>query len=394
MADRIDTVEARSKLKPRRPPYWQKLTTGCHLGFRKLSPASAGTWLAQVYDGGTQKQTRKSLGAFDAMPAHQRYDAAKREAEKLAEHLNQGGSAETVNVKEACTAYVKFLEAEGKATTAKDAKGRFRRWVDDDRLAGIAMRKLATHHLRAWRKALMAEPVVINPHAEDSKQQTRVRAPSSINRDMNSLRAALNHAKENGAVSSGAAWQTALSPIESADRRRMAFVDRKQRIALIDMAQADIADFLRGLSMVPLRPGALASLTAGNFDKRLGVLTVGKDKAGDDRSIKLSGKTAEFFAAKAKDKLPAAPLLARADGKAWNKDAWKGPIREAVIAAKLPTNVTAYTLRHSVITELIVAGLDTLTVARLSGTSLPMIEKHYGHLRAEHAAKALEALAI
>ena len=394
MADRIDTVEGRNRLDPRRAPYWHKLTTGCHLGFRKMSAASAGTWLAQVYDGGTQKQTRKSLGAFDALPAHQRFDAAKREAEKLAEHLNQGGNAENTSVKEACASYVKFLEAEGKEATAKDAKGRFRRWVDDDKLAGIAMRKLATHHLRAWRKGLMAEPVVINPHAEDKLQKTRTRAPASINRDMNSLRAALNHARENGAVSTDAAWRAALSPIESADRRRMAFVDRKQRITLIEKAEKDIADFLRALSMVPLRPGALASLTAGSYDKRLGVLTVGKDKAGDDRSIKLSGKTAEFFAARAKDKLPTAPLLARADGKAWNKDAWKGPIREAVVAAKLPINVTAYTLRHSVITELIVAGLDTLTVARLSGTSLPMIEKHYGHLRAEHAAKALEALAI
>ena len=37
MAYRIDTVEGRSRLKPRPPPYWQKLTTGCHLGFRKMS---------------------------------------------------------------------------------------------------------------------------------------------------------------------------------------------------------------------------------------------------------------------------------------------------------------------------------------------------------------------
>jgi hypothetical protein len=51
-------------------------------------------------------------------------------------------------------------------------------------------------------------------------------------------------------------------------------------------------------------------------------------------------------------------------------------------------------LRHSTITDLIAAGLDTLQVARMSGTSLPMIEKHYGHLRADHAPAALAALAL
>jgi site-specific recombinase XerD len=62
--------------------------------------------------------------------------------------------------------------------------------------------------------------------------------------------------------------------------------------------------------------------------------------------------------------------------------------------AELPANVTAYTLRHSVITDLIVSGLDVLTVARLSGTSVLMIEKHYGHLRAEHGAAGLATLAL
>ena len=40
-----------------------------------------------------------------------------------------------------------------------------------------------------------------------------------------------------------------------------------------------------------------------------------------------------------------------------------------------------YALRHSAITDLIVyENLDIMTVARLSGTSLAMIEKHYAHL--------------
>jgi integrase len=132
-----------------------------------------------------------------------------------------------------------------------------------------------------------------------------------------------------------------------------------------------------------------------NFDKRLNTLVVGKDKAGKDRKITLPASTTTFFAEQSIDKLPSAPLFARADGAAWNKDSWKYPFKDAVIAAKLPLAATAYALRHSTITDLIALyHLDTMTVAVLSGTSLAMIEKHYGHLLREHAAEALGKLAL
>jgi len=62
------------------------------------------------------------------------------------------------------------------------------------------------------------------------------------------------------------------------------------------------------------------------------------------------------------------------------------------VAANLPATTTAYTMRHSVITDLVVGGLDLLTVAQLSGTSVAMIERHYGHLQQDRAAAALAML--
>lgn len=66
---------------------------------------------------------------------------------------------------------------------------------------------------------------------------------------------------------------------------------------------------------------------------------------------------ADFFEVQVKDKLPAASIFARTDGAAWNKDAWKYPVKDAVRAAGLPGASSAYTLRHSVITDLIRARL-------------------------------------
>ena len=63
-------------------------------------------------------------------------------------------------------------------------------------------------------------------------------------------------------------------------------------------------------------------------------------------------------------------------------------------AADLPDGASAYTLRHSTITDLVTAGLPLLTIAQISGTSAEMIERHYGHLASDAAVKALGELAL
>jgi site-specific recombinase XerD len=87
-------------------------------------------------------------------------------------------------------------------------------------------------------------------------------------------------------------------------------------------------------------------------------------------------------------------MFVRADGVPWSKDKWKGPIKNAVKDADLRPATSAYTLRHSVITDLVRAGLPILTVAQLSDTSVAMIEKHYGHLVRNDAEHALAQLAL
>ena len=96
----------------------------------------------------------------------------------------------------------------------------------------------------------------------------------------------------------------------------------------------------------------------------------------------------------AKGKLPGAWLVSRADGGQWRKEAWRDEIKLAAAGAKLPKATVAYTLRHSVITDLVKGGLDLFHVAKLAGTSILMIEKHYGQLQNEHAREALKRLSL
>ncbi|WP_234002532.1 tyrosine-type recombinase/integrase [Sphingopyxis sp. MG] len=129
-----------------------------------------------------------------------------------------------------------------------------------------------------------------------------------------------------------------------------------------------------------------------DFEARTGELTIGKDKAGKGRRILIPQPVIELFAAQSAGKERHEPLISRANGKAWDNYSWRGPMKKAVVDAQLPPNATAYTLRHSTITDLINEGLPLLSVAQISGTSTEMIERHYGHLNRGAAAKALATL--
>lgn len=394
MATKIDSVTARNALKIQREPYWHRLSKGVYLGYRKMTTTAAGgSWILRAIDGSTGKQAYKALGDFSELADNLRFDAAQKAARVWSSHLDAGGSNGVLTVKQACDNYIVKLRDGKKEGAAKDAIGRFRRWVYSDvKLSNTPVMKLTPGMLNDWRNKIVKSPTIPQ---DKTKESTKARAASSINREMAVLKAALNLALEDGHATSDTAWKIKLKPIKDADKRRECYLDPGQRRKLIANAPADLAAYITALSLVPLRPGAVAALTVGHFDKRLGVLTVGKDKAGKDRKIGLPKSTAAFFAEQAKDKLPTAPLLARADGKFWNKDSWKDPFKEAARAAGLPVEAVAYNLRHSAITDLIALHrLDTMTVAVLSGTSLPMIEKHYGHLLRDHAADALGKLAL
>jgi integrase len=141
------------------------------------------------------------------------------------------------------------------------------------------------------------------------------------------------------------------------------------------------------MQLTGARPGELASAKRSQFDKRSATVTF-RGKTGE-RTIPLSPAAKALFIRLSKGKLPNAPLLAKADGTRWSKEEWHELVRAAAAAAKLPTGTVLYTLRHSWITEALRGGMATLDVSRLAGTSLKMIEKHYGHLVLDSARQRL-----
>lgn len=390
---KIDTVDARARLKPRHTPYYQRLQSGCYLGFRKTTAKSAGAWVTRYRAPDSGKQTVHSLGTFEDLPPAQRFDAARLAADDWFRHLGRGGATKKVTVESACRDYEAHVRAKKGDAAAADIDARYRRWVySDPRFASTQLARLTRMQVERWRANLAQAPVKIGRDADD--QEPRKRTAGSVNREISALRAALNFAHDCGGVTTDQAWRVALRPEANADGQRSLYLDKDQRAKLIKNAPDDLARLLHGMASIPLRPGAVAALKIKWFDAKLGVITVGKDKKGKDRRVKLPPATVEAFSACVKDRADDEPIFLRADGKAWNKDAWKDPIKEAASAAGLPDGVVAYTLRHSLITDLVLLGVPLLTIAQISGTGVQMIERHYGHLRQDTATSALAELTL
>lgn len=389
MAD-LSKIGERGRLRPKAgdEPHWQRLRAGCYLGFRPAKKGGKGTWFARAYDPDRNRYSRKPLGDYGVLAGHDVFAAARRDAEAWADLVETGGvrRRDLVTVADACRAYLE-------SKPGSIAEGVFRRHVYSDPIAKVKIDKLQQHHLRAWRGRLQEAPALIS-RTKTGKTRTKRRSDSTVNRDMVPIRAALTRVKSKGTPGTEAAWQEALQPIKGAGKRRLLYLDRDQRSQLVEAADAAAKPFLRAMCLLPLRPGALAALKVGDFERRTRTLHVGSDKNGEPRLIGMPPVTADFLREHVKGKGADALIFMRENGKPWCRSTWKGPIKLAAKAAMLPGSPTAYTLRHSVITDLVNDRVPLLTVAQLAGTSVEMIQKYYGHLLRDAAEAALARLAL
>lgn len=377
MANLLDSPTKRGKLTPRREPYWELLKKGSAIGFRKLESGD-GTWIARWRDD-ENKQKYRALGNFD------QYDDASKAARDWVESCEQGASPQVTTVKEACEAYVTGLKAEGRKDTAKDAEGRLKRLVYSDHIGKYPLDKLKTTHIQKWMNDQ------INDDEEADDEDIR-RSKDGANRNLATLKAALNAALHNRLVATDAGWKTVKAFPKVGARRKDAFLGREQRTALINACPDDLQLLVKAMLLTGARPGELATLNACDFDKRLGCLTL-NGKTGK-RIVAISTAAAAFFAEAGKDKIGAAPMLATSYGQRWNKDSWKKIFKEAAAAANLSEAVVMYSLRHTAISEMILAGMDSFIVAKLAGTSVAMIETNYGHLKHSVVTAKLDAVAM
>jgi integrase len=365
LAFELHKVGVRASLPARREPYWgPPLERSRYIGFRKLADGT-GTWIARMLDEHGDHKYRRLGWATDKFG----YTEAKKAAEAWFKGKDAGLSDEVPKLQTICEEYVEDRRTEKGEATAYDAEIRFKRTVYGKPIGAKRLDKLTTKMLKDWRAAI--------PGTNSAKD-----------REWRTLKAALNLAVVNRRVSADRAieWKS-VKPLEDTDGRRELFLDLKQRRALIAAAKGVTRDTIEAAALTGARPGELVALKRSDVDLKLGTVTF-TGKTGS-RTVPLAPAALKVFKRLCKNKLPAAPLLPWTHSVEWSRE-----IRNAAQRAKLPNGVVLYTLRHSFITEALRGGMATLDVARLTGTSLAMIQDHYGHLVADSARERLAAVTM
>jgi integrase len=361
----IKTATGRGRLAPRNDPNWLVLFNRAAIGFRKTEN-SAESWVARWREPKGGKKHYHALGTIEQLPT---FTLAKREAEAWFKQMDAGAShaPSRGTVRDALAAYLRNLRDVGRKDTAWEAGQRFRLTVPRNSKFGTTkLEDLTREDTEKWRKDLK-----------------KTRANRSVNRQVRAVVAGLNYAVDHaGHIGNKRAWKL-QQLIDDAEAATPVFLSAEQRDRLIAAAPPALAALLTGYSHTGSRPSELAAATVADFNPEAGTVSLrhrkgrgGKVRA---RAVQLSDAGIEFFKQQCKGKLPKAPLVSNDAGKHFTDQQWCGQIEKAVKAAgAMPEGVSAYSFRHSRISELLQNyGVDPLTVAAQCGTSIAMIEKFY-----------------
>ena len=398
---RIETREARLRLKLRHEPYWRLIHESLHLGYRK--GPRGGVWLARAYADGRYR--KKVLGkADDTQDADGQDVLSFRQAQQLVVEATKGNERETASptplltVAEAAERYLAWFRKHRKSVAqTENALGahilpelggklvaqlsgpRLRQWLED----------LASRSARArtgkFGKAQKFRPA---PRTADEKRARQATA----NRVLNVLKALLNKAFHDGLVSDDTPWRR-VQPFENVDEARIRFLTDAEAIRLVKSCRPDLRRLVQAALITGARYGELRALKAQDVNLKTAQVYISQSKSGKPRHIPLNPEGLDLFRNVVTGKTGDELLFVKHDGQTWSKNHHVRPLAEACRAAKVSPMIAFHELRHTYASHLAQAGVDLLTISKLLGHSdTRTTSKHYAHLADRTLAQAVTKL--
>ena len=401
----IDSPSKRARLLDRRNPYWSGIgggRGGVSLGYRK--PASGpGSWIGKIVVEGRRVEERIGLADDKGLDGGLNYRAAvaealvwsKRQLDAFAAREDDRKGSPAPTVRTAVEAYVTARRRRD-SLAGRDASNRLARHVlADEKFASLALSKLRAKSIEAWRGRLP------NRGPEDVEGL----APSTVNRLLNDLRAALNAAAElhRRELPPGLLLEIKIGTRATSthSNARKQLLSGAETCRLIDAAFAldedgDFGRLVLMLAATGARYSQVARIRVGELqveNSRVLLPHSAKGKAGGRPgriSVPLPTDVVERLAPAVVGRGAEEVLLMRWRWKQLTPTKWEkiarepwgpshmvrpwGKIREA---AEMPADTIPYAFRHSSIVRGLRAGLPIRLVASLHDTSVAMIEAHY-----------------
>jgi integrase len=395
---RNSTLEAKSnrlKLPIRREPYWQRISKGCHIGYRRLTDGN-GTWIAR-YRPENGARTYCALGSADDVTDGITFAQAQEKARDYfkAEQRKAAGefvSAGVYTVADAMRDYFADRERKRHKSVAIDRLQSEAHIIPA--LGSTAVEKLTKRKIVEWHAALADAPARKRSPAGEQRFRKRNASEknsrgSTANRILAILKAALNRAHDEGRAPIADAWQNA-KPFQGVDSARVAYLKEDEPGRLLNACQGDLRNLVIAGLLTGCRYGELTQMVVEDFHADAGTIHVRVSKSGKSRHVALTDEGQRFFARLCLGKT-ATDLLLTITGRAWKKANQQVPFEAARRAARLGP-ISFHGLRHTYASKLVMKGVPLAVVAaQLGHTSIAMVEKHYGHLAPNYVADTVRA---
>jgi integrase len=403
---KLDTRNARLKLKIRREPYWRSISEGLGLGYRK--GVKGGTWIARHYCSEHGRRYQSIGTADDVADADSGHVLSFAQAQEAARvwfrDLARGDHGDSrlgpYTVAQCIEDYLSGLEAiqGGTADKRYSASANILPYLGD-----VLCAKLTTSQIQKWFWDLASSPAKLRTSAKAKTRNVRVlmlddseavrRRRASANRTLTILKAALNRGWREGKIPSDQGWRR-VRPFEQVDAARVRYLTVTEGKRLVNAATSDFRPLVQAALVTAARYSELAALCRSDFNPDSGTVHVRTSKAGKGRHIILNDEGIALFRSLAVGKAGDAVLIPRADGSRWGKSVQARRMSDACQRGQITPPIGFHGLRHTYASLSVMNGAPLLVVAKNLGHSdTRMVEKHYGHLAPSYIADAIRATA-
>ncbi len=403
---KLDSITSRKRLAARHEVYWNTISPGCSLGYRRPGNNKAGVWYVKFVpsrSGGGRRSIYETLGpADDMLPADGvtalSYEQARKKANEwfpaaLERSTGDRPHVRGYTVKDACEDYLHNSDS-------PYALERTKTTVDANiipHLGNVPVEKLTRNRIKGWMDELVANRrrKPSNGIAPDSDEALR-RSKDTVNRILRVLKAALNYALNEGRVHcTGLAWRTAKQ-YRNVGQNRTRFLSDTEMRNFVDACPMPFRNLVRAALYSGARYGELLRLDVRDFDAVSATLFIDQSKSPAPRQVFLDPEAAKFFADVCKGRGGNELMFPPPEGEEWGHMQTHRMMIAVAKTAKIEP-LTFHELRHTAASRWARQGLSLAEIAAQLGHGKPdhpdiRMTLRYAHLCRDSLAKKIRGM--